>query len=248
LRFTPFLDIIPTVNTTLGLAAAACLVVSAVCYYLCLRKRTQELIEKCRRFPKEYTIGGDTAEETLIFTGDSLTEAAGIDCREESLPYLVAQQWTNRPCQVINRAVSTCRVKRLEEQLRELPEVGGPITVFIFIGCNDVIRFMRRKTYESHLSPVLQRLADKNIKIVLSTIPDPSFIPALRGGGRIFRRSAEQLTKSVYQLAEQYGALVVPLHTVKLDSKDDYSDDLYHPRGRAVRKWIPLYPTNPSIR
>ena len=210
------------------------------------RQLARPLIERAKEFCRDYTIPAGVIPEIcqkVVFLGDSLCLGVGASSLEKTLPYQIAAAFPG-PVRVINCATSGARAKDLARQLRELKLSLGPEDlIFVFVGGNDATHFTDPDSFRQTLNEALATLDTRgDLKLVLVTIPDFWFVPALKGFGWIVNKHARYLNGRLRKIAIRLQLKVVDLYRGgKLTHSELYCADGFHPSDAGYEKWAKFF-------
>ncbi|MCJ2178153.1 arylesterase [Novosphingobium album (ex Hu et al. 2023)] len=168
-------------------------------------------------------------ERTILAFGDSLLAGYGLN-DGESYPARLEQALRARGvnARIVNAGVSgdttAAGLERLDFTLKSQTE--RPELVIISLGGNDMLRGLPPKETRQNLDAILKRLTSDKIKvIVLGMLAAPNL-------GKDY---AEKFNPIYPQLAQKYGALLVPFFLQPvIDKPDLMQQDHMHPTAIGV--------------
>lgn len=232
-----------------GLLAAV--TVALFVFYILPRRRAATLVKWAVSFPKIYALPdlGYTPEQTLVFLGDSVFAGVGARFIGETLTHMIAykvaaarEPYGNKNVRVINVSRSKARCRDLLRQLASTSPLPRGTVVYIFIGGNDATHFTSVAAFRYQLDQTLSWLADVGATVVMATVPDLSFIPALKGFGRLFNWQVKRLNKVIRELAERFDVRLVDIYESKLIEPQLYAMDGFHANGDGYTQWARCFP------
>lgn len=228
-----------------GLIAAGAVAIFFVTYILPLR-RAKALVEKASMIPRRFNvpIGAEKPSQTFVFVGDSVFAGVGASCWGTTLVYRIVSALGSPVVRVINASWSKARAKDLVDQIKEASPISQGSVVFIFIGGNDATHLTSVREFRNHLDQALRKVSDAGSRTVIATIPNLSFIPALRGSGRLFNLRARKLNAVIRGLARLHGALLADIYESRLASSKLYAADGFHANDAGYAQWASCYQTS----
>ena len=215
---------------------------------LYLRHNGQKLTTISRTFPRDYYVGPE-GSPTLLYAalGDSTVEGTGTSRVEDTLPYRIAAQISQKGYRVhvANLAVSGAKTHDLISN--QLPALAAltPQVITLNIGANNATYFTSLKDYEHDLQLIITALTNTSAPtIVVATTPDLSITPALPPVYRYLTgRRAEAQNVILSRMAEENSLLqIIDLFSEgRLAKPNLYASDEFHPSADGYAEWAKLY-------
>lgn len=186
-------------------------------------EETQSALEA----PPEIPVMGP--ERPILAFGDSLLAGYGLN-DGESYPARLEQALRARGvnARISNAGVSgdttAAALQRLDftlESQKEKPELA-----ILSLGGNDMLRGLPPAQTRNNLDAIVKRLTDQNIRVVLL---------GMLAAPNLGKNYAEQFNPIYPQLAQKYGAVLVPFFLQPvIDKPDLMQDDHVHPTALGI--------------
>lgn len=196
--------------------------------------------------------------QTLVFTGDSITDCGRRDTNDDGLGrgyvrFCAAVLLGCHPeldLRIINTGISGNTVVDLEQRWDDDVLAHQPDWLSILIGVNDAARFVRSGMQDESLAPdiyeqrygnLLERVKDQtNATLVLW---EPFIVESIEGLPDI-RKTLERYIAAVYRLADRFETRIIQTDRMfekacKLQDRNYWAPDGVHPSpaGHGAMAW-----------
>jgi len=117
-----------------------------------------------------------------------------------------------------------------------------PDLVFVSVGANDVIKGVRRRTFEEHLDQLIGEIAETGAKVIQSGVGELGSIPRLYPPlANLMSRRARRFDDVHWKVAETHDTNVVHQRSdnirVWYDNRDLWAADLFHVSAAGHARW-----------